>query len=412
MSTTDDYQVPVRDGRSSHPQHTAPEEMYWLSHLDQSELTEKYVSLRDNFYTLKKYSTKQEDKIKKMQTKLRKITSDRKKDGVGLGVRSVKEVEYEETVEVQRHALRELRSRNQHLEKKLKLANVQLSTARKNKPLMFRHVGPRVDSGLKPCRSLTKPTTQSNPSPHMMFSSPSEESSPLNSATSPQHRPEEVLPGRVREILEEARERIFALEAERDDLQEQLNEKQQSVEAAEYELQQRAGELEEEVAALRGELRAHSQREEREAVAAVRAGRETRALTARCTALTEQLAATEEKVAVERTTRADLNADLEKTTSRLLSTETKLRESQEELQKVSSKLQQITEKKNVIESENVQLQRENERLTSLTLSSEPRELSSENEALKAQVAHLEAALQLTGHQCCPTTVYSAQYERI
>lgn len=84
----------------------------------------------------------------------------------------------------------------------------------------------------------------------------------------------------------------------------------QSVEAAEYELQQRAGELEEEVAALRGELRAHSQREEREAVAAVRAGRETRALTARCTALTEQLAATEEKVASERATRTDLNTDL------------------------------------------------------------------------------------------------------
>lgn len=82
------------------------------------------------------------------------------------------------------------------------------------------------------------------------------------------------------------------------------------MEAAEYELQQRAGELEEEVAALRGELRAHSQREEREAVAAVRAGRETRALTARCTALTEQLAATEEKVASERATRTDLNTDL------------------------------------------------------------------------------------------------------
>lgn len=36
-----------------------------MSHLDKSELTEKYVGLRDDFHTLKKYSAKQEDKIKK-----------------------------------------------------------------------------------------------------------------------------------------------------------------------------------------------------------------------------------------------------------------------------------------------------------------------------------------------------------
>lgn len=46
------------------------------------------------------------------------------------------------------------------------------------------------------------------------------------------------------------------------------------------------------------------------------------------------------------------------------------------------------------QSENRQLQQENERLTSLTLSSEPRELLAENEALKTQVAHLESALQV------------------
>lgn len=56
------------------------------------------------------------DNIHRMQTKLRKITSDRKKEGGVLGVKSVKELEYEETLEAQRHALRELRARTQHLE--------------------------------------------------------------------------------------------------------------------------------------------------------------------------------------------------------------------------------------------------------------------------------------------------------
>lgn len=35
------------------------------------------------------------------------------------------------------------------------------------------------------------------------------------------------MPERIREILEEARERIMALESERDDLQDQLTERQQ-----------------------------------------------------------------------------------------------------------------------------------------------------------------------------------------
>lgn len=43
----------------------APEEMYWVSHLDKEDLCEKYVGLRDDFHTLKKFSCKQEDKIKK-----------------------------------------------------------------------------------------------------------------------------------------------------------------------------------------------------------------------------------------------------------------------------------------------------------------------------------------------------------
>lgn len=44
----------------------APEEMYWLRHMSREELSEKLVSIRDDFYTLKKFSCRQEDKIKKL----------------------------------------------------------------------------------------------------------------------------------------------------------------------------------------------------------------------------------------------------------------------------------------------------------------------------------------------------------
>ena len=40
--------------------------MYWLSHMNQEELREKYVKLKDDFFTIKKFSCRQEDKIKKL----------------------------------------------------------------------------------------------------------------------------------------------------------------------------------------------------------------------------------------------------------------------------------------------------------------------------------------------------------
>ena len=42
-------------------------------------------------------------------------------------------------------------------QKKLKLTNIQLSTAKKKKPMLFRNVGPRVDSGLKQSKTMHSP---------------------------------------------------------------------------------------------------------------------------------------------------------------------------------------------------------------------------------------------------------------
>ncbi|XP_071514163.1 protein fantom-like isoform X2 [Panulirus ornatus] len=396
MSTSDDYQVPVRDGHSLHPKHTVPEEMYWLSHLSQEELLEKYVGLRDDFYTLKKFTCKQEDKIKKLQTKLRKLIADRKKDSIGKGNTSltVQEMEYQDALETHRQSIRELHLKNEHLEKKLKLANIQLSTARKNKPLLFRHVGARVDSGLKQTRSSVVPQVRQQVQPKLSPPKPSssDDSTTPTSLTSHQQR-DHALPERVNEILEEARERILALEAERENLQKQLNDKLQEAEDTEYEFQQKIAILEEEIINLREDLHKHGVREERDSVAVVRAEREARTLSARTTALKEQLAVTEEKVEAERSRKDALQSDLERISERLLTAESQLRELQQEYQKAIGQLQQVREKKTVIQNENEQLKRENERLTTLNLSFEQRGLSTENESLKAQIAHLESALQ-------------------
>ncbi|XP_069183778.1 protein fantom isoform X2 [Procambarus clarkii] len=421
MSTSDDYQVPVRDGHAVHPKHT-PEEMYWLSHLNQKDLCEKYVGLKDDFYTLKTFSRKQEDKIKKeqgigdqphqgtnlrkgikgnqstarLQTKLRKIIADKKKDGNSKDNAScsVQEMEYQDVLETQRQSIRELRLKNDHLERKLKLANIQLSAIKKNKPLLFRHVGARVDSGLKAKRPPVSPQVKQLVQPNLSPAKPtsSDESLALTSAPSV-HQANSALPEIVREILEEARKKILDLEAERDDLQEHLLEKQQCAEDTEYELQQKIAMLEEEVLSLREDLQDHGVREERETVAVVRAERETRTLTARITALQEQLAMTEEKVTVEKSRKDALQNELEMVTGKLLEAENQLRELQQEHQKALGQFQQVTEKKIVLEKENGQLQKENEQLATINRNFEHQQLAAENETLKTQIAHLESALQ-------------------
>ncbi|KAG0713017.1 hypothetical protein GWK47_000167 [Chionoecetes opilio] len=228
MSTSDDCQVPVRDGQTAMPVQTAPEEMYWLRHMNREELSEK------------------------LHTKLRRLISDKKKDDKGGTSSSIKEMEYQEALETQQQAIRDLRLKTQHLEKKLKLANIQLNSAKKNKPMLFRHVGAKVDSGLKQSRA---PQVFSQPpfAPSLPKGSPSSnESSGLTSP--PIQQREQLMPERIREILEEARERIMVLESERDDLQDQLTDKHQAAENAEYEAHQRIVLLEEEVANLKEEL--------------------------------------------------------------------------------------------------------------------------------------------------------------
>ncbi|XP_042886343.1 X-linked retinitis pigmentosa GTPase regulator-interacting protein 1-like isoform X2 [Penaeus japonicus] len=280
--------------------------------------------------------------------------------------------------------------------KKLKLANIQLSAAKKNKPMLFRNVGPRVDSGLKqprtpasPLRSQRRPL--SRPGSASLLTS-SESSSRVPSPQS-KERADEVLPEKVRSILEEAREKILELENERDELQEHLSEAQQATEDTEYELQQKILHLEEELSSLREELRDRGIREERDSVAVVRAQREARTMAARTTALEEQLSVTEEKIIAGKSRIESLQNELERMTSKLLAAENSLREQQQEHQKTTGQLQQTNEKYEVLKRESQQLQKENDRLSKLSLSVEQRGYPAEIQTLKSHIEHLEAALQ-------------------
>ncbi|XP_066972238.1 protein fantom-like isoform X2 [Macrobrachium rosenbergii] len=397
MATSDEDHVPVRDGHSLHPRHTAPEEMYWLSHMNQEELREKYVKLKDDFFTIKNFSCRQEDKIKKLQTKLRKLIADRKKDGGASESTAlrIQKLEHQEIIDTQQQSIRELKLKNEHLEKKLKIASLQLNSAKKNKPMLFRNVQSRVDSGLKQTKPLQSIHPKQPPRPKSSppkLSPSSEESSCILSPESVQ-QPNDQMSERVREILEEARERILRLESERNDLLEQITDMQQTAEDSEYDWQQKLNGLEEEVTSLRQELKDRGIREERDSVAIIRAQREAHAQTARSTALQEQIVLTEEKIVAERSRSSSLQAEFEKANNKLTAIEHQSKELLQELQHAKGELQQTTEKLSILKKENEQLQKENEHLTKLRLESDQRGKTAEVDSLKLQIAHLESALE-------------------
>ncbi|XP_068234786.1 LOW QUALITY PROTEIN: protein fantom-like [Palaemon carinicauda] len=396
MTTSDEDHVPVRDGHSSHPRHTAPEEMYWLSHMNQEELRDKYVKLKDDFCTIKNFSCRQEDKIKKLQTKLRKLIADRKKDGSALESTAlrIQKLEHEEVIDTLKQSIRDLKLKNEHMEKRLKLSNLQLSSAKKNKPMLFRNVRSRVDSGLKQTKAAQSPHPKVPPRPKSSppkMSSSSEESSFILSPESVQQN--DQMSERVREILEEARERIIRLERERNDLIEQITDIQQTTEDSEYDWQQKLNALEEEVTSLRQALKDRGIREERDSVAIIRAQREAHALTARSTALQEQIVITEEKVVAERSRSSLLQAELDKIHNKFTTLEHQSKEQLQELQHAKGELHQTAEKLSILKKENEQLQKENGQLTKMRLESDQRGKTTEVDSLKLQIAHLESALE-------------------
>ncbi|XP_076059344.1 uncharacterized protein LOC143035962 isoform X2 [Oratosquilla oratoria] len=406
MATSDEDIIPVRDGRAVHPVHIAPEQMYWLSRMEPEELREKYVGLQDDFFTLKKFSIKQEDKIKKLQTKVKRVISDREREtpkkGYDLGKHEARE-----TIESQKSLIQQMTIRNEQLEKKVKLANIQLTEAQRNKPLLFRHVGPRVDSGLKQGRKLsvsTPPSRRRNhlpPRPHSTPPKPPQEDQEDSVLETPEtlkkyeNPSQEMLPERVRKVLEEARERILSLESDRDELQEQLAEIQTRSEETTYEWQQKVANLEEELTHLQGNVRERDVREERDSVALVRAQREVRTLTSQVTALQQHLTTAEEQVASYKIKRDTYENDIDNATKKLHTAEQELRELQQEARSLKLQLREEKESYQVLKREVEQLQKENEKLTSLSLASEQHQEGRTNqvEQLTKQVKQLEAALQ-------------------
>ncbi|KAM4722559.1 protein fantom [Rhinophrynus dorsalis] len=121
-----------------------------VSRISREELEDRYLRIHDENLLLKQHARKQEDKIKRMATKLVRLVQDKKKVEQANGVlrRSGRDVELEEMIEQLQENVRDLEKQKEGLQNRLIAAKQQLQTqGHRHSP--YNNIQSRVNSGLR-----------------------------------------------------------------------------------------------------------------------------------------------------------------------------------------------------------------------------------------------------------------------
>ncbi|KAG9341962.1 hypothetical protein JZ751_018279, partial [Albula glossodonta] len=143
------------DGPEPTPAQNARERQA-VSRVSREDLEDRFLRLHEENLLLKQHTHKQEDKIKRMATKLLRLVKDRKREeqaSAGAPA-AARDVEMEEMVEELQEKVRELERHNEGLKQRLIAAKQQLQVqSRRATP--YGHVQSRVNSGLRRLREIT-----------------------------------------------------------------------------------------------------------------------------------------------------------------------------------------------------------------------------------------------------------------
>ncbi|XP_054696422.1 protein fantom isoform X1 [Grus americana] len=121
-----------------------------VSRISREELEDRFLRLRDENILLKQHANKQEEKIKRMATKLIRLVNDKKRsEQVGGGPKRLGQaVELEEMIEHLQERVRELEKQNESLRSKLISTKQQLQI-QGHRPCPYSNVQSRINTGLK-----------------------------------------------------------------------------------------------------------------------------------------------------------------------------------------------------------------------------------------------------------------------
>nr|XP_046250662.1 protein fantom isoform X2 [Scatophagus argus] len=214
-----------------------------ISRVSREELEDRFLRLHEETLQLKQHIHKQDDKIKKLGTKLMRLVKDRGRmeqlaAGGGQPVSRVRDVEMEEMMEDLQERVRALQTENEGLKQRLLVAKQQLINSQSRRPTPYGQVQSRVNSGLKKLRDDATSPTRTRP----------KSTRSLEGGGRP---PTGLLPRFGHSLLEDARAEIRNLENVIELQRSHMEEMERAAELLQDELRKKEAEYEEKLLQVR-----------------------------------------------------------------------------------------------------------------------------------------------------------------
>ncbi|TRY85893.1 hypothetical protein DNTS_011915 [Danionella cerebrum] len=224
-----------------------------VSGFSRKELEDKFFRLQEENLSLKQHGSKQDEKIRRMATKLVRLVKDRKQREHESG----RDVEMEEMMEELQEKVVELQKQNEVLKRRLIVSKQQLQLqSRRVSP--YSHIQPRVNTGLRrtPVTSSTPPPSRRVQEPTLMTSS--SPPAPYTPKPGIRHvegetsaKPQGLLPRYGHSLLDEARSEIRNQENVIESQRSQMVELERSVQMMREQLKSKEREFEEALLQMR-----------------------------------------------------------------------------------------------------------------------------------------------------------------
>ncbi|XP_048461846.1 protein fantom isoform X3 [Rhincodon typus] len=211
-----------------------------VSRICREELEDRFLRLHDENLLLKQHARKQEDKIKRMATKLIRLVNDKKRAEMESGgtKRIGRDIEMEEMIEELQERVCELEKQNDGLKNRLVATKQQLQVqGRRNTP--YSYVQSRVNTGLRKVHEVA--FTQENLKKGIRVQDPE-----LTTRS-----PHPTLPRYGHSLLEDARAEVRNLENCIESQKMQMEEMEQTIEILREQIRKKDKEYEESLLHLR-----------------------------------------------------------------------------------------------------------------------------------------------------------------
>lgn len=222
-----------------------------VSKVSREELEDRYLRLHEENLLLKQHTHKQEDKIKRMATKLVRLVKDRKRmEQTPSGIVAGRDVEMEEMIEELQERVLQLEKQNEGLKQRLVTAKQQLQV-QSRRPTPYGHIQSRINTGLRRLRDDFSAIPQDANTPTRVS-----RSAEGDVGARP---PQGLLPRYGHSLLDDARAEIRNLENVIDNQRAQMEEMARMTEVCRDQLRRKEREYEESLLQLR-EQQASGQR--------------------------------------------------------------------------------------------------------------------------------------------------------